>query len=304
MNSSFTKSTDSKHKIKLDSNLIYVLWRSKYAYGGADAEFEVRTSLVGDGAEVKVKGKTGKGKSIGSADGKIYGNRYVGAISIPDKIDPEDEAYIEVRLPKHGLSGESNRIPARPRPAVKLMKWDRSVVRRNDTVTITCEFESGVIDGDPARILIREHNTGGVDISVADIPVTISNRKIELKWLFDHSDPTELIPAEPELTPHGKHYGPPKYYFIVLLDEIKIGTGRESGLMEFKDTASITLVALPDIPLANVNFHLNLADGKQIKGKTGADGVALIKDIPPGKAEIIVEGFDHAFVVDPLEGQS
>jgi hypothetical protein len=50
----FNKATDEEHKIKVDSNLLYAVWKTGYARGGAEAKLEVRTSFVGQGAKIEV----------------------------------------------------------------------------------------------------------------------------------------------------------------------------------------------------------------------------------------------------------
>lgn len=42
----FNKSTDEYHEIKLDSQLIYAIWKQGTARGGANTELEVRTAFL------------------------------------------------------------------------------------------------------------------------------------------------------------------------------------------------------------------------------------------------------------------
>jgi hypothetical protein len=263
MNSTFTKSTDAAQRIKLDSNLIYVIWKSKCAYGGEMAKFEVRTSFVGDGAEVKVKGKSENGKNLGNADGTMYSNRYIGELAIPANIDPDDQVYVEVKLPKHNLKGESNRIPARPPILARQIQWDKKEARRGDVLTLTGQFD-GVLDNTEASVKIYEYDPNGNHDPVASIPVVINNKKLSVQWEYDYHDDTGQIPTQQELDPYSKNYKHPEYFFVVVIDGIRLGVKQESGLLKFKDFVEIELKDRNGEPMANQKYVITLADGKQI----------------------------------------
>ncbi|MBD3343916.1 MAG: hypothetical protein GF401_02500, partial [Chitinivibrionales bacterium] len=90
MSKTHTVSTDSPEKIKLESSIIYARWLSKLAVGGSTAMVEVRTSFVGEGATIEIKGNTENGRKCGKLKEKIYGNRFMGEIEISEKVEEGD----------------------------------------------------------------------------------------------------------------------------------------------------------------------------------------------------------------------
>jgi len=110
----FNKSTDAEHEIELDSYLISASWITRKAVAGRTAAFEVVTSFVGEGAKIKIKGKSEKGLNLGKIKGKIKKNVYGGEFEIPEDAELGDRVYFEVKLPQNDLEGESDRIPVFP----------------------------------------------------------------------------------------------------------------------------------------------------------------------------------------------
>jgi hypothetical protein len=283
---SFTKPTDTANKIKLESHLIYALWKYKRAHAGQEAELEVKTSLVGNGATIKITCKNDSGKKFAKAEGVVFNNKFEGPILIPENVKPDDMLFFEAELPKHGLKGESNSIPARPAIKVTKLQWDRKEVKRKDIVTLTCQFQSGVEDDDEAVVLIYEHNPNSCDIKVVSIPATIKDNKVEMKWEFDYQDSTEQIATHVDLTPYEKTYRNPEFYFMVVVDGVRAGANKESGLMTFKDTFSLAVKDELGNPLANEQFRIDLADGSQMTGTLDSEGKATLPQIPAGAFEI------------------
>lgn len=93
MESTFTKSSNTKHKIKLESNLIYALWSFKQAHAGQEATVEVRTSLVGNGAKIKATCWTESGKKLDKIEATMSNNKYTGTLLIPEKCKPDELIY-------------------------------------------------------------------------------------------------------------------------------------------------------------------------------------------------------------------
>jgi hypothetical protein len=177
MNLSFTKPSDQAHRIKVDSSLIYAQWLCGKAWAGTDAPFEVRTSLAGDGAEVKVRLVNGSGKVLEKTDGKIIANRLRGAIAVPSRVKLGEMLHLEVELPKHKLDIESGEVPAGPLIQARKLEWDRNVAKRGDTVTVKAEFID-LPDRTQAEVIIYEYEPEGLHDPVASIPVVIKKDRI------------------------------------------------------------------------------------------------------------------------------
>jgi hypothetical protein len=278
----YTKPSDATHKIQLESHLIYAIWSHPRAHAGQEVPLEVKTSLVGNGAAIKITCKSEKGKKLDTIEGTVLNNRFSGAVVLPENVKPDDMVYFEVELPKHGLKGESNSIPVRPALQVSKLQWNRQDVKREDVVTMTCQFKSGVQDGDEATVIVYEHNPNSCDFKVVSIPTTVKSDKIEVQWEFNYQDDTTQIPTDTEMQPYQKKYANPKYYFMVLVDGIRIGEKQESGLITFKDWMRIELRGADDKPIPDANYTLMLANGTQKDGQLNAEGFALEKDLPPG----------------------
>jgi hypothetical protein len=284
--SSYVKPTDTANKIQLESHLLFSLWTFSRAHAGQEAGLEVKTALVGHGAKVKITCKTVNGKNLAKTEGVVYNNIFLGKILVPEKTKTEEMIFFEAELPKHGLKGESNAIPVRPPIKITELKWDRKEVKRDDVVTLTCRFESGVEDDDDATVVIYEYNPNSVNIPVISLPTKIKDNKIELQWKFTYQDDTAKIPTSDDLKPYKKTYKNPQFYFAVGLDGVVIGDKQESGFILFKDLIEMELQTeqgriLPDHPVV-----LHYADGTQEKLKTDGKGCIRIPEGPPGPVTV------------------
>jgi hypothetical protein len=253
----------------------------------------VKTLLVGDGAKVKATLYTAKGKKLDKVEGVMTLNRWRGKVVIPDKVKPGDFVYLEVELPKHGLSIESNEIPVRPPIEVSSMKWSKSEVERDEEVTMTCVFTNGVEEGDKVTVIVYEYDNDGYHDKVVTIPTIIKDNKVEIKWKFIYQEDTDDIPTREQLEKYGKSYNPPEYFFVVMVDNIPVGSRQESGLLEFKDRVEIKLVAEPSYPIGNVKYILHLADGNTRKGTLNNNGSAKEVGIAPGPIEVEFEDIEN-----------
>ena len=281
----YTKSTDTEHEIKLESTLLSATWRPGQAIGGQEMPFEVRTSFVGAGAKVKVKGKSENGKSLGSADGTMRNNVYMGALTIPEDIELGDMVYFEVKLPDNGLSGESNRIPARPPVEVTNMKWSADEARRGDTLKLTADIDE-VPNETEAVITIKEYDQDGVHDLIAEIPTTINEGKVEVLWDYEYHEDTDEIPTQEELEKYGNSYNPPEYFFTIKIGAAEYGKEQESGILEFKDWFEVQYKEPDGTPAVEWDYTAILPDGSEKKGKTDDNGYVKLKGIPPGKIEV------------------
>jgi hypothetical protein len=289
MNTKFDKPTDQPHTIKLESKLLYAVWNCGVARGGAEVPFEVKTLFVGNGADIEISGKSSKGKAPGKIKGKIFNNHFTGNLPIPEKADPEAFVWFEAKLPKHSLKTESNEIPAAPAIVARKFQWDRTEARRGDVVKIQAQFD-GVRGDEEAVVKIMEYDSDGNYDPIATIPAQLKGRDLQIDWEYQYHEDTDEIPTDEEMKKYGKKYNPPEYFFVVVIDGVRIGEKQESGLLRFKDYAEIVVNDPEGKPCANRKYTLVLADGSKKNGTLDAEGKALLSNVAPGKFEIEVEG--------------
>jgi hypothetical protein len=276
----YTKPSGQPQKIKVESHLIYSLWSCGIAHADTEAPFIVKTSLVGEGAEIKVKLKDDKGKTLEKKSDKIFGNCYRGWIGIPDKVRMDAMLYLEVELSKHGLNGESNQIPAGPAIKAKSMKWSQSEVKRGDVVKMQVDFVD-LPDKTEAIVRVFEFDQNGNNDPVISIPTEINGNRLEVQWEYQYHDETDQIPSQADLQPYQKKYQQPQYFFVVDIDGCLIGTKQESGFLKFNDAVALSLVNYDGTARANETYKITFADGTETKGALDADGKATVK-MPPG----------------------
>jgi hypothetical protein len=287
----YNKGTDSEQEIKLESQLIYAAWRKGVAHVGGTAEFEVMTALVGNGAKIKIKGKSESGKKLGKISDVIKNNKFVGEFDIPADMEIDDAVYFEVDLSGNGLSGESNRIPVAPAIGVTNMKWSAKEARRGDLLTLSADI-SGCYNGTEATVTIYEYDRDNIHDKIVAIPAKVDKDKIEIKWEYEYHEDTDEIATDEELKEYGKSYNPPEYFFVVEIDGQKFGRDQESGLLEFKDYIEFDLRDEDGDPLAKADYVLHLPDGSERRGTVDEYGRGREEDIPPGDVEIEVSAAD------------
>ncbi len=290
----FTKATDEEHEIELDSYLISASWSSGMAFVGLKAKFEVRTIFVGDGAKIKVKGKTEKGKKLGKVKGKMQSNIFTGEFEIPDKVELDDQIYFEVDLSANSLSGESAKIPVYPQPKAKNMKWSSDEARRGEILTLSADMED-VKDGTETTIVIYEFDAdGGYDI-ITDMKATVRDSKIELKWEYEYHEDTDELPTSEEVERYGGSYNPPEYFFTIKIGEFELGKeNQDSSLLLFKDWLEIKMLDNNGQAVCDVKYKVTLPDGQTRDGTIGSEGFAREDGIPPGRCLIEFEDEDDS----------
>jgi len=285
MDLKFSKSTDTEEEIQLDSTLISATWNAGLAIAGQSASFEVLTAFVGDGAAIKIKGKSEKGKKLGKVSDVIVQNRYAGCLEIPGDMEPDDEIYFEVELAKNGLVGESNRIPVIPGVQVTNMKWSADEARRGDVLKLSADI-SGLKDRTEVDLVIYEYDRDRAHDKIVELPATVQDGKVEVEWVYEYHEDTHEIPTDEETKRYGGTYNPPEYFFTVKTESAEFGRDQESGLLTFKDWIEIELVDESGRPRPNEKYTLTLPDGTQPTGNLDGEGKAVEKDVPPGRIEI------------------
>mgnify|MGYP006279086187 FL=1 len=289
MQTRFTAYTDQPNVFTVDSAVISAVWVDRCGIPGTEVACEVRTALVGEGSTIRLVGKTENGKRLGKIKDTIFRNVYRGSFVVPDKVKPGDLLFFEVNLPKLGISAESNRIPVRPRIQVRRIAWDRTEVHRGDILTLTCELDSPIRDNTEATVIIYEYDRDGNHDPVIKIPTTVMKGKVELKWEFEYFEDTAEIPTEDELRKYGKHYSPPEYFFVVVVEGVPLGREQQSGLVRFRDTFEQHLLDSYGMPLADHDVVLHLPDGSRKDVKTDDRGIVRLEETNPGPVLVQVK---------------
>ena len=269
-------STDKTERIELPSAIQRARWTDRQAAAGGKAGLEVITQFVGPNSEMKIELIEYSGKKWGKLDFKINGDRFWKNIEIPE--EAKDALYANVKLPKHKLEKKSNLLIVLPPIEITNVQWDKDEARRGDILKLSADIE-GAADGTEGIIEIWEHDEDEAHDFITKIPVQVKNSKVELDWEYEYHEDTDGIPTEEECE---KGYNPPEYFFRVIIT----GVSADSGLLEFKDWIEIELNDDLGNPIPNVEYILNLADGKQRKGNLDDKGFAVEKDVPPGKVSI------------------
>jgi len=280
MNSQYSKPSDQQHRIQVQSNIIYCLWMCDRAWAGTDAPFEVKTSLVGEGAEIKIRLMNDSGKTLEKKSDKIFANRYRGTVAVPSNVKLGDMLYLEIELPKHNLDIESDRVPAGPVIQARRLQWGQKEVRRGDTVKLQAEFID-LPDRTSAEVRIFEYYPDGYHDPVITLPAEIKGNRLEVRWEFVYPN-IGMILMQSELEPYGKNYRAPEFFFVVEIDGTRIGTKQESGLLPFKDKVDIVLKDSDGKPVPDTECVITGPDGKEVKAKSDKHGRVLVKDFPPG----------------------
>lgn len=281
----FSKGTDSEQEIKLDSYLISVMFNAARAVPGEEIPFEVLTAFVGEGCPVKVKVRAEQGGNLGQVEGRMQGNRFVGEILIPEDAEPGDQVYLEAKLGKVNLEGESGRILVMPRVRVTELRWSAQQARRGDTLTLSANV-TGIPDGTEVTITIYEHDQDGAHDRVTQFPTRIRGGSIAAHWQYEYYEDTDDIATQEELDTYGGSYNPPEYFFTVKYLAAEFGLQQESGLLTFKDFAELIGEDAFGSPLRNGEYVLTLADGSERRGHLDEDGYARVDDLPPGGYEV------------------
>ncbi len=271
--------TDQTSKIQLPSAIAVVQWDKTMAAPGGVVGLEVLTVYVGNGAELKIDLKDQNGANLGSFSDKLYGNKFWAQIKVP--ANAKQALYAEVKLSKHGLQMQSPALILLPLIEIKNAKWDKKEARRGDILKLTADVNNAP-EGAEAQIEIWEYDQDGSHDLITQLSTTVKNKKIEMEWEYEYHEDTDEIPTEEERQKYGLHYNPPEYFFRVKIGEVQA----DSVLLEFKDWIKIKLQDDFGDPVTNVEYILNCADGKEIRGKLDKGGTAMEKDVPPGKVTI------------------
>ena len=293
----YTKPTDEVHVVNLPSKITHAIWRTKVACVDEKAVFEVWTHFVGNGSDIQIKVEDKRGKKIEKLKGKVYGDYFAGSILVPKKA--KEELSFTAKLPKHGLEMKSDTLKVIPPIKVTNMKWGQKEARRSDVVNLSADIE-GVPDETEVMIHIYEYDQDGAHDFITKFPCRVKNKKIEVDWEYEYHEDTDEIPTDDEMKKHGNSYNPPEYLWVAEIGGIRFGDEQESGLLLFIDWIEFIFDDDDGDPLADEDYKVTTADGKEQSGKTDKDGMIKISEIPPGKVKI--ELINHPNMVVELVG--
>jgi hypothetical protein len=253
---------------------------------------------VGQGAPIEAKGKSKKGKSLGTVKGKVRANKFIGEFTIPADTKLGDMVFFDVKLPKNGLSGTSNQVAVVPPIKVTDMSWNASEARRGDVLTLKASVEN-LPDAAQVKIIIYEFDRDGAHDKIVELPATVENKKIELQWAYEYHEDTDEIPSDAEMQRYGKNYNPPEYFFTVKVDTQEFGKKQESGLLLFKDYIEIELTDEHGELMPNKDYVLFLPDGSERRGTLDGNGFAKETNVPPGQIRIEFPDLDRVGLIFP-----
>ncbi len=275
----YRRATNQIHQVKLTSRLVHALWISREVCAGEKAAFEVWTHFVANGAAIQVTATDKKGNPAGTCNGQVFGNFFGGSLAVPEKA--QDALTFTAKLPDHNLEKKSDACRVLPPVKIKNQKWDRQEARRGDIVKLTADVEN-IPDGLEVLIQIYEHDRDGAHDLVTRFPCRVENRKLACEWIYEYHEDTDEIPTDEELKAHGKRYNPPEYFWVAEYGRKRFGEKQESGLLLFKDWIEISLADVNGKPVADAAYTLRLPDGSQRSGRLDKNGLAKVKDVPPG----------------------
>lgn len=283
MSNEYQAPTNKKNKFKVVSHIAKAEWQCTAAVANNEAPVYVKTALVGDGAQIEIKGYSSSGKDPGTIKGQVFNNCFYGKLPIPEKIEVDADVWFEAKLPKHGISSESDSVPARPAIFVNSMKWDKTIVHQEEELKMTIDFESGVDDGTIGTIVVYEYSPEGHHEKVLTARQTIENMKLEVEWIFNYNGKINEIPTEVEMSRFNKHYVNPKYFFVLIIYGIIIGDAQESGFVEFKGRLNLPIFDAYGVPMKNEKFKIRFSDNTKKNYTADENGIITDESIPPGK---------------------
>jgi hypothetical protein len=161
------------------------------------------------------------------------------------------------------------------------MCWDKTEVHRGDVVTLTTQFVNP-LPGAQAQIIIYEYDPDGHHEKYCSFPVEIENDKIEVKWEFPSTYDVSQIATEEERQKYKKHYVLVEFFFIVVVDGVRVGEGQESGKVKLKESINVLVTDCDGAALPKRDVIIHLPDGTQKTVQTDNDGYVKDKSILPG----------------------
>lgn len=257
---------------------------------GDKVKFFVQTHFVGNGSDIEIEVEDKKGKKVEKMKGQVFGDQFAGSFVIPEKA--KEEITFTAKLPKHGLQMKSGIMTVFPLIKVTNMRWGEKEARRGDIVKLSADID-GLPDEAEVMLLIYEYDRDSAHDFITKFASRVKNKKIQAEWEYEYHEDTDEIPTDEEMKKYGGNYNPPEYFFVIDFHGQRFGDKQESKLLEFWDWIEVELKAkLTGDPISDEKYIIILPDGKEIKGRLDDDGLAHIKDIPPGKFKVTFPELD------------
>jgi hypothetical protein len=291
MTLSFSKATDTQHRITLQSHVLAVGWLYPGAIGGRVAPFTVWTAMVGEGSPIRVTGRSRQGTTLPTVNGAVFGNVFKGRLKLPARVRPDEFISIEADVRRCGVSGQSEWIPLYPPIKVTNLRWSATEARRGDTLDLSADIQ-GLKDGIEVRFTIYEYDSDGAHDRIVELPAVIDGGRVAVKWAYEYHDDTDDIPTHPEMQRHNRSYAPPEYFFTVSVFGAEYGLAQESQLLTFQDWIELRLFDHDGQPVPNAAYQILTADGTQLQGQLDADGRARVDNVGPGPYQIMYPDYE------------
>lgn len=276
--------TNERHRVRLDSRVERVMWSRGAAPVGSSVGLHVFTRFVGNGADLQIALKDGRGRGFGNFKYKLSGNQFTARIAVPR--DASGALIAEVKLPKHGLSMGSPALLLMPPVEISDLQWSSERLERGQIVTLSATVR-GAPDGAEAQLSVFEVSDDGARELLTRIPTIVSNGRIESEWEFTYPESVEDVPTARE---RETGYENPQYIFRAEV----AGVESDSSEILFRDWIEIRLQNREGTPARDARFVVTLANGEEREGRLDDQGFARLEDVPPGPARVAFPDIEEA----------
>ncbi len=268
--------TDSVHEVRLSSTLQRVSWGRGGASAGSTVSMIVATQFVGDGAPVELVIRSQDNTEHLRTRSEVRSGRCVARIVVPD--DAGDWICFVARLSEYGLEEASGWLRVTPRREVVRAAWDREIVERGDTVTLTVDTK-GIPDGEPVEITILRYDRDGAHRALVAFDAPAQRDRVDTKWTFDFRGDTADIVANGEAE---GGYRWPEFFFRAAYEDSVV----ESSRAAFQDWIQLSFADADGTPYAHTRYEIDLPDGSTRGGTLDEKGEFLLTGVPPGPYQV------------------
>ena len=278
----FSGSTDEKHVFTLPSEIERVRWLRRQAAPGGVAGLQIRTLFCAPGSQVEIRIEDAKGSVVQSLSGELPGPDVTVQIRVPE--EAIGGLLAKVQMPNHGLSAESEALQLTESVRLRSARWTKETVQRRDIVTLSAEAR-GAQDGRRAVVQIYERDPAqGAHDPVTQLRPRVESEAVTVKYRFQYPGDTAEITPEWEAP---NSYRQPEFFFTVNVSGVTVSSenAKRNGLLTFHDHVEIQKKYSGE-PAQDVPYKATLADGSTTEGRTNAEGIATLEEIPPGPLKV------------------